>query len=152
MSNISRPYALDQSVPQFDDSAPILIFDGCCVLCSAGVKWLLRRDPKGASKFLAVQSPLARAIYAHFGRDPDDFDTFMLLKDGVSHVKWRGLLEAAKTMPAPWKWLGFLGQVVPHPLGDVIYGLIQRNRFNWFGRRETCLAPTPEIAARFIVS
>lgn len=150
MKRAEYSYRTDPSVPSFDDSSPLFIFDGFCVLCSEGVKWMLARDPKGTTRFIAVQSPLARAIYAHYGLDPDDFDTFMLLKDGVSYVKWRGWLEAAKTMPAPWKWLGFAGHIVPAFIGDAIYDVIQKNRFQWFGKRETCLIPDAAVKARFL--
>ena len=34
-------YRADTSVPAFDDSEPLLIFDGHCVLCASGVQWML---------------------------------------------------------------------------------------------------------------
>ncbi|MEZ5896927.1 MAG: DCC1-like thiol-disulfide oxidoreductase family protein [Parvularculaceae bacterium] len=145
-------YRDDPAVPAFDDAEAILIFDGVCVLCSSGVEWMMRRDPDGATRFLTIQAPLARAIYQHYGLDADAFDTFLVLKDGQPYVKWRGWLEAAKSMPAPWKWLGFAGHVMPRPIGDALYDLIQRNRFDWFGRRATCFAPTPAEQARILSS
>lgn len=143
-------YRDDPAVPAFDDSAPLMIFDGVCVLCSEGVKWMMRRDPHGLSKFIAVQSPLARALYTHYGLDPDRFDTFMLLKDGAPYCRYRGWLEAAKTMPAPWRWLGFGGHAIPDFIGDAVYNVIQKNRFNWFGKREACLVPDAAMKARFL--
>lgn len=143
-------YRDDRTVPAFDDATPLMIFDGYCVLCSGGVRWMMKRDAHGAARFLAVQSPLARALYVHYGLDPDRFDTFLVLKDGVAYSKWRGWLEAAKTMPPPWKWLGVAGHIAPRPLGDAIYDLVQRNRFNWFGKREVCLAPNSAEKPRFL--
>lgn len=148
----SKPYSYrdDPDVPAFDDAQPIFIFDGFCVLCSSGVQWMIRRDPDGKTRFLAIQSPLARAIYAHYGLDPDHFDTFLLLKDGIAHAKWRGWIEAAKTMPAPWRLLGLTGSLAPRVIGDAVYDVIQTNRFNWFGTRRTCLAPDAAIKDRFL--
>jgi len=143
-------YRADSSVPAFDDSNPLYIFDGYCVLCSSGVQWMLGHDPNGKTRFTSVQSPLARAIYMHYGLDPDDFDTFLLLKDGVVYDRWRGWLETARTMPAPWSWLGVAGYIVPGFIGDAVYHIIQKNRFNWFGKRETCLAPDAAMKARFL--
>lgn len=80
----------DSTVPPFDDSKPIVIFDGNCVLCSSGVQWMLARDPDGDATFAAIQEPVPRALYGHFGLDADAFDTFMVLKDGVPHLRWRG--------------------------------------------------------------
>lgn len=143
-------YRADPNVPSFDDSAPLFIFDGFCVLCSEGVKWMLARDPKGTTRFVTVQSPLARAIYVHYGLDPDDFDTFLVLKNGVPYLRYRGWLEALKTMPVPWRWLGFAGRIVPTFIGNAIYDVIQKNRFDWFGKRTTCLAPDAAMSARFL--
>jgi predicted DCC family thiol-disulfide oxidoreductase YuxK len=143
-------YRDDPLVPAFDDSAPILIFDGVCVLCSSGVLWMVKRDPKGSTRFAAIQEPVTKAIYRHYGLDADAFDTFMVLKDGVPHIKWRALIEASKTMPAPWKWLGVAGQIVPAFIGDAFYDIVQKNRFSWFGERETCLVPDEAARARFL--
>jgi hypothetical protein len=28
--------------------------------------------------------------------------------------------------------------------------VVARNRYRWFGRRDACIRPTPELAARFL--
>ena len=143
-------YRADSAVPKFDDRQPLLIFDGLCVLCSSGVQWMLARDPDGSSRFAVIQSPLPRALYQHYRLDADRFDTFMVLSDGVAHVKWRGLLAAARSLPAPWRWLGSAGRIVPNFIGDRIYDVIQRNRLRWFGSRKRCFAPGATTAHRFV--
>jgi len=143
-------YRDDPSVPAFDDTAPLVIFDGQCVLCSAGVQWMLARDPKGTSRFAAIQQEIPRALYAHYGLDAEAFDTFMVLADGMPHLRWAGALAAARTLPAPWRWLGTLGRCVPRFAGDAVYDWVQRNRLAWFGSRDVCLMPTPQQTARFL--
>ncbi len=83
-------YRSDPAVPKFDDSQPLLIFDGLCVLCSSGVQWMLARDPKGVGRFAVIQSPIPRALYAHYGLDADRFDTFMVLSNGVAAREMAG--------------------------------------------------------------
>lgn len=148
----STPYSYrdDPTVPAFDDAQPLLIFDGHCVLCSSGVQWMLRRDPGGKTRFAAIQQPIPRALYAHYGLDAERFDTFMVLSGGVPYTKWAGLLAAARCLAPPWSWLGRLGRVVPDVAGDVIYDWIQRNRIGWFGGRETCYLPDATQRARFM--
>src|SRR5512136_294134 len=96
-------YRADPLVPKFDDSRPLLIFDGHCVLCSDGVNWMLDRDPEGTSRFAAIQEPIPRALYRHYDLDADRFDTFMVLADGRPYLRWAGTLAAARTMAAPWR-------------------------------------------------
>jgi predicted DCC family thiol-disulfide oxidoreductase YuxK len=43
-------------------------------------------------------------------------------------------------------WLRFM----PRVLRDGTYRVIARNRYRWFGKRETCRVPTAEERARFL--
>lgn len=147
---MTHTYRNDPTVPPFDDSAPLIVFDGHCVLCSRGVEWMLARDPNGTSRFAAVQDPLPHALYRHYGLDPDRFDTFMVLADGVPNLRWAGVLAAARTMPAPWRGLGRLGGIVPNAIGDRLYDWVQRNRIGWFGKREACFRLDDRNARRFL--
>jgi predicted DCC family thiol-disulfide oxidoreductase YuxK len=143
-------YRNDPAVPPFDDTRPIIVFDGMCVLCASGVQWMLKHDPNGDTRFAVVQDRLAKALYRHYGLDADAFDTFMVLKDGLPYTRWAGALAAARTMPQPWQALGVAGRIVPDVIGDRIYDWIQRNRLKWFGERETCRRPEPAEISRFL--
>lgn len=145
-------YKDDPTVPAFDDSQPLIIFDGECVLCSGGVNFMLARDPHGATRFAVIQDKLPRALYQHYGLDPDRFDTFMVLRDGRPFLRWRGVCEAARLMPAPWRWLSRVGQLVPGFIGNPIYDFVQRHRIGWFGSRAVCYVPTDEERERFLTS
>lgn len=143
-------YRNDPRIPAFDDTHPIVIFDGMCVLCSGGVRWMLDRDPKGETRFAVIQDSLAQGLYRHYGLDAEAFDTFMVLKDGLPYTRWAGILAAAQTLPQPWRGLGYLGRIVPDAIGDVLYDWVQRNRFKWFGTRNACRRPESAEKARFL--
>lgn len=143
-------YRDDPAVPAFDDASPIVIFDGLCVLCSSGVQWMMRHDPSGSSRFAVIQDPLPRALYRHYGLDPEVFDTFMVLSNGVPYTRWAGALAAARTMPQPWRGLAIAGRLIPDAVGDRFYDWVQRNRFKWFGTRDACRRPSEAERARFL--
>ena len=149
---MSYSYRSDPSVPKFDDSEPLLIFDGHCVLCSSGVAWMLKRDPHGTCRFAAIQSSLPQALYRHYGLDAETFDTFMVLADGIPHLRWSGWLAAARSMRPPWRWLGHVGRIVPDVIGDRFYDWVQRNRFDWFGKRTICFLPDAAQKQRFLTT
>ena len=69
---IPYSYRADPAVPAFDDSRPLYVFDGECVLCSRGAAWLMRHDPAGRVRFTSAQGALGRALYAHYGLPVDD--------------------------------------------------------------------------------
>jgi predicted DCC family thiol-disulfide oxidoreductase YuxK len=145
-------YRGNPAVPAFDDTCPLIIFDGFCVLCSTGVQFMLKYDPHGTSRFAAIQDPVPRALYHHYGLNPDSFDTFMVLKDGVPHVKWRGVLAAGETMGSYWRVLAMLGRLLPGAIGDPLYDLVQRKRLVWFGTRQSCLLPNASQKGRFLTA
>lgn len=143
-------YRDDPSVPPFDDSQPLIIFDGLCVLCSTGIDWMLKRDPNGTTRFAAVQQPVPQALYRHYRLDAERFDTFMVLENGLPYTKWSGALAAARTLRQPWRALGFVGRIIPDAIGNPLYDWVQRNRLSWFGNRETCRMPNAAESHRFL--
>jgi predicted DCC family thiol-disulfide oxidoreductase YuxK len=111
---------------------------------------MLNRDPSGSSRFAVIQDSLPRALYRHYGLDPEVFDTFMVLSDGIPHTRWAGALAAARTMPQPWRALAIAGRLIPDAVGDRFYDWVQRNRFKWFGTRDACRRPSEAERARFL--
>jgi predicted DCC family thiol-disulfide oxidoreductase YuxK len=142
-------YRRDPRVQAFDDSHPIVIFDGACVMCSRFVQFFLRADRRGRLRFMTAQSELGQALYAHFDLRGDVFDTYVLLEGGQARVKSDAALRIFALLGAPWSSLG-VGRVLPLAWSDGLYDFVARNRLRWFGVREVCYAPTPEVRARFI--
>ncbi len=136
-------------MPAFPDDRPIVIFDGHCVLCSRSVEIVLRYDRAGRYRLLAAQSALGRALYVHYGLDPENYETNILLIDGVALFKAEGLIRMAMGLGLPWSLAGIL-RVLPRRLADALYEWLARNRFRLFGRRETCYLPRRIDQDRFI--
>ena len=132
-----------------DGAAPIILFDGVCVLCSSSVRFILRQDAAGTMRIAAMQSPVGQALLARHGLPLTDPETFYILTDGGVLAKSRALLFVAARLRRPWRWLGAIG-VLPERWLDAGYAVVARRRYRIAGRRQTCLAPTPEERARFI--
>ena len=111
---------------------------------------MLRHDRKGMCRFAVVQDPVPQALYKHYDLDAKSFTTFMVLQDGMPHTKWRGLLAAAKLMGGVWRALGHVGALLPPPLGNWIYDVVQNNRLNWFGSRDSCYMASDAERQRFL--
>ena len=142
-------YRSDPRVPPFPDERPIFIFDAHCVLCSRWVELVLRYDREGRYRLLSAQSALGRSLYVHYGLDPENYETNILLIDGVALIKAEGSIRLAVGLGLPWSLAGIL-RVLPRRLADVLYEWVARNRFRMFGRRETCYLPRAVDRERFI--
>jgi predicted DCC family thiol-disulfide oxidoreductase YuxK len=148
---VLRPYSYrdDPSVPKFADDRPVIIFDGHCVLCSRSAQFVLRHDRRSAFRLLAAQTPLGHALYTHYGLDPRDYESMILITDGVAWLKSEAVIRIAQGLGLPWS-LAAIVRVLPRAWRDRLYGVLARNRFRVFGRRDTCYLPDPRDADRFL--
>ena len=129
---------------------PLYFFDGYCVLCSRFVAFCLKRDPDGHLKFASAQSALGRSTLATLGLASETLDRTILLLDGDRvYSRSTAVLRALRHLRGPVKALLPL-LLIPAVIRNPIYDLIARNRYRWFGRRETCFIPTPATRDRFI--
>ena len=146
-----RPYSYrdDPAVPSFPDDAPVFVFDGHCVMCSASARFVLRHDRRGTIRLLPAQAPLGQALYTHCGLNPDDPESMILVADGRAWVKSEGSVRLAQRLGFPWSLAGAL-RILPLPWRDWLYERVARNRYCLFGRRDVCYRPEPGQQARFL--
>lgn len=142
-------YRADPGVPPFSDDRPIIVFDGYCALCSGWAQFVLRHDRRGVFRLLAAQSRLGRALYRHYGLDPQDYETNILIADGAATFKSEACIRMAEGMGLPWSLAG-IARILPRPWRDRLYGILARNRLRVFGRRATCYMPDARYADRFL--
>lgn len=142
-------YRSDPAVPAFPDDRPIIIFDGKCVLCSGFARFVMRTDRNRRFRLLAAQTPLGETLYRHFGLDPVDYETSILLADGRAWLKSEGSIRIFERLGFPWSLMA-LARLLPLPLRDRLYGMVARNRLRWFGGRQSCFAPDASEADRFL--
>jgi predicted DCC family thiol-disulfide oxidoreductase YuxK len=150
-SSMRTPYSYrqDSAVPRFADDRPIIIFDGLCVLCSTSAAFVLRHDKAAVFRLLAAQSPLGTALYSHYGLDPQNYETMILIADGVGWFKSEAAIRIAKGLGVPWSF-ACVFRIVPLRWRDRFYAWVARNRFKWLGRRDSCFLPDSRHADRFL--
>jgi predicted DCC family thiol-disulfide oxidoreductase YuxK len=126
-----------------------VLFDGVCNLCNASVQFILKRDPRGAFRFAALQSDAGRRLLAAHRLPEDALSSVVVVADGRAYTESDAALRIARGLGGAWPALGAL-RVVPRFVRDAAYRLVARNRYRWFGRRDECMLPTPELRARFL--
>jgi predicted DCC family thiol-disulfide oxidoreductase YuxK len=142
-------YRADPEVRAFSDDRPIIIFDGHCALCSGWVSFVLRHDRAAVFRLLPAQTALGVALYRHYGLDPEDYETNILIADGRAYFKSESAIRMLERLGAPWSAARAL-RVMPAWLRDPLYDIVARNRLRWFGRRDICLTSAPRYEDRFL--
>jgi predicted DCC family thiol-disulfide oxidoreductase YuxK len=127
----------------------LVLFDGVCNLCNSSVNFIIDRDPAGYFKFAALQDETVASLLARFDLSTDYLDSVVLLEEGRCYRESTAALRIARRLRGGWP-LFYAFIVVPRPVRDVVYGWIARNRYRWFGKRDTCRIPTPELRERFL--
>ena len=129
---------------------PVILFDGVCNLCNATVDLVVRRDRRGRFRLAPLQSQLARDLLSA-RRQTDEVSESVVLVDPDGRTSFRSTaaLRIAARLGFPW-FLLYPLILVPRPLRDLGYDWVARNRYRWFGRRETCRIASPEERSRFL--
>jgi predicted DCC family thiol-disulfide oxidoreductase YuxK len=127
-----------------------ILFDGVCNLCNGFVRFVIARDPAAHFRFAALSSPAAARVLEAAGVTPPLPDTIILIEDGALYWRSDAPLRIARRLVFPWP-LAYGLIVVPRFIRDRVYAFIAARRYRWFGRRDVCLVPTPELRERFLV-
>lgn len=128
---------------------PIILFDGVCNFCNGAINFILRQDKKGVFRFAPLQSEKGQQLLRQFDLPQTSFDSFILIDKGKAYKSSTAGLRLYNKLPWYWKWTQ-LFWVVPRLVRDAFYDTIARNRYRWFGKKDQCMVPTPEIKSRFL--
>lgn len=126
----------------------VIFFDGYCGLCNGFVDFMMRVDRKAVFKFSPLQSEFAMANLKP--EDVTDLKSLVVLVEGETHRKAKGVLLALSSLGGWWKLISIL-RIIPASILNFCYDLIATNRYRLFGKRQTCRLPTPEERTRFIL-
>ena len=132
-----------------ENKHPILLFDGVCNLCNGFVQFIIERDEDQYFKFASLQSEVAKEILKPFGLDNQTLSTVILVENGKCYTKSTAGLRIMNQFGGLWSLVTVL-LIFPKFIRDVVYDFIARNRYKWFGEKESCWIPTPELKQRFL--
>ncbi|MBD8004153.1 thiol-disulfide oxidoreductase DCC family protein [Bacillus norwichensis] len=127
---------------------PIVLFDGVCNFCDASVQFIIKNDPKGKFRFAPLQSDIGQKLLKqyHFSAD---VDSIVLIEEDKTYCKSDAALRICRHLKGLWK-LAYILIILPGSARNFIYDVLARNRYNWFGKKDTCILPSPEVRRRFL--
>jgi predicted DCC family thiol-disulfide oxidoreductase YuxK len=127
----------------------ILLFDGYCNFCNSTVNFILKHDHRDRFRFAALQSDTGKKLLLQHGIHPEKTDSVILIRDGKYYLRSAASLRIAMNLGPGWKLLGVF-YIIPPFLRNAVYNLIARNRYKWFGKRESCRMPDEKEKHKFI--
>ncbi len=128
---------------------PIILYDGVCNLCNASVQFIIKRDPHAKFRFTSLQSELGKNLIRQAGLESMKLDSVVLLYKNKVYTQSDAALRITKMLTGLWP-IFYLMIIIPKPVRNYFYNLIARNRYRWFGRKNECMLPAPELKHRFL--
>ncbi|MEC3907931.1 DCC1-like thiol-disulfide oxidoreductase family protein [Tamlana sp. 2201CG12-4] len=128
----------------------LILFDGVCNLCNHSVLYVIKRDKANVYLFAPLQSDTGKQIIRKFGIDTNQIDSIILYnpEKGI-YYKSTAALKIASKLGFPTNLLSvFL--IVPAVIRNWVYDFIAKNRYKWYGKKEACMIPTPELKSKFL--
>lgn len=136
-------------MPEYD----VILFDGTCGFCSAGMNFIIDHDKAGRFRFAASGSQAGGELLVRHGiSKPGDTGgpgSVVLIQGNRAHLHSTAVLRIAKGMGGVWS-LFYAFSIIPAFVRDPVYKWVARNRRRWSKPLETCPLPTPERRARFL--
>ena len=127
----------------------IILFDGVCNLCNGAINFIIKHDPSAQFKFASLQGETGQRLLKKHQINSAETDSIVLVEGDTVSVKSSAALRIAKYLNKGYPLLfGFM--IVPKFIRNAIYDYIARNRYKWFGKKDSCMIPTPELKSRFL--
>ncbi len=128
----------------------IILFDGVCNLCDSTVQYLIKRDNKDVFRFVALQSEIGKQIIEHIGIDTTKTDSIILYEPGKGYYyKAEAAINIATQLGGIYKLMRIFS-VLPKGFNNAVYDYVAKNRYKWYGKKDECMIPTPEMKAKFL--
>ncbi|APY07056.1 thiol-disulfide oxidoreductase [Winogradskyella sp. J14-2] len=130
----------------------LILFDGVCNLCNSSVLYVIKRDTKNKFLFAPLQSDIGKSITSQFKIDTNKVDSILLynpLEQKVYH-KSTAALYVAKQLNFPTKLMAIFF-LIPAFIRNWVYDFVAKNRYKWYGKKDACMIPTPELKAKFLM-
>lgn len=127
----------------------IILFDGVCNLCDNSVQFIIKYDKKDVFRFVALQSDLGQEILNYIGVNTKSIDSILLYEPGIAYYyKAEAVFRITKELDSWHKliyYLRFLGKFT-----NFIYDFVAKNRYKWYGKKESCMMPKQAILLKFL--
>lgn len=128
---------------------PTILFDGVCNFCNSAVNFIIKRNSKSNIVFAPLQSEAGQKLLKQYNQPLDEMQSFIYIEEGTAYKQSTAALKVCRHLRGLWPLCyGFI--VIPKLIRDGIYNWIAKNRYKWFGVREQCMIPSPDVKARFL--
>jgi predicted DCC family thiol-disulfide oxidoreductase YuxK len=138
-----------QEVMEGPNDKKIILFDGVCNLCNSSIIFVIKHDPKDLFRFAPLQSDIGKSLMEKHQIDPQETDSIILVDQEKAYTKSSAALRVSRHLSGGYPLLAIF-LIIPVFLRNLVYDYIAKNRYKWYGKKDSCMIPTPELKAKFL--
>ena len=127
----------------------IILYDGVCNFCHTSVNRIIKVDKKNKFRFAPIQSEVGKYLMDKYGLDPVKYDSVILIENNKAYTYSTAVLRIAKRLGG-FSSLTYIFIIVPPFIRNGMYKWFAKHRYKWYGKKDSCMVPTPEIRSRFV--
>ena len=131
-----------------NNSDKIVLFDGVCNFCATSVQFIIRHDKTNSLKFSSLQSALGQELLTKYNMSKD-LEGVVFIENNKAYFKSAAAFKIVRYFGGFWRILNVFS-ILPLFVTDFGYDIIAKNRYRWFGKKDSCMIPSPEIRSRFL--
>lgn len=131
------------------DNRFIVLFDGVCNLCNSSVNFIIDNDKHNRFRFASLQSEAGQRLLQKFLLEEREFDSIVLVCNDNYYIKSDAVLRIVREFSGLWRVL-YCFKILPGSFRNYLYDIIAGNRYKWFGKKDSCRIPTPELKEKFL--
>ncbi len=124
----------------------VVLFDGVCNLCNQSIQLIIKQDKQDYFRFAALDSDYGKAMVSKYQVATD---SIVLIENEQAYTQSDAALRIARRLSGIYPLL-YAAMVIPKFMRDRVYRLIARNRYRWFGKRQSCWMPSAQLSKKFL--
>ena len=128
----------------------LILFDGVCNLCNSSINYVIKHDRDNVFMFAPLQSNVGKEIMQEYNLDTSKTDSILLYSEEKElKIKSSAAIAVASKLGFPRNLL-VVFYIIPPFIRNWVYDYVARNRYKWYGKKDACMIPTPELRSKFL--
>ena len=134
---------------ELPENKKIILFDGVCNLCDSTVTFVIKRDPRDVFRYTPLQSTTGAYLCEKYQIDTSKVDSIILIENNKAYIKSTAVLRVARYLTGIYP-VFYVFLILPSFIRNWGYDYIAARRYTWYGKKESCMIPTPDLKAKFL--
>ena len=135
---------------ELEKDKQLILFDGICNLCNSSVQFVIKHDKKNHFLFAPLQGEIGKQIIKLYKIDTSTIDSIILyIPEKGIFSKSTAALKISSKLSFPIN-LASIFLIIPVFIRNWVYDFIAKNRYKWFGKKESCMIPSTELKNKFL--